>query len=129
MKYRFKKETGIDTVLYDCKVVKGLSLAQSKVYPHQVKALIGAGNDEGCHHKISDGAIGRKPADAFFMSNAHGFLIILFQKDDNDRRFFGLFDMKNWDKKSITPDRCYALFRLDSLNKIPVCIKPPSLQS
>ena len=123
MKYRFTTETGIENVLYDCKVVDGLSLAQSKVYPHQVQALSNAGNDTGCHYKIPDVGRAKKPSDGFLIRNAYGCLIILYNRKEPTKKFFGIFDMKNWDKKSITPDRCYALFKFRSKNEIPLKIK------
>jgi len=120
--YRFELETGIDDgkLAYDLKVVKGLSLAQSKVYPHQVQNLTNAGCKKGVHYKIPDVGMAKKVFDGFMIRDGHGCLIILYNKDDKHKRFFGIFDMKNWDKKSITPDRCYALFKFKSVKEIPL---------
>lgn len=106
-------------IAYDLKVVSGLSLAPSKVYPHQVANLIMAGDDRGCHGKIADAGPAQKPFDGFLIRNGYGFLGILYKKDTPDERFFGLFDMQNWDGKSITPERCDVIFSFTSFSCIP----------
>lgn len=119
MLYRYHVDMGYNISLYDCKVVDKESLAPSKVKEHQVRALTNGRGDVGLSYKIPDVGVMQKPCDGFMVRNVPSWLVILFNRSEKDKRFFCLYDMKNWDGTSVTPNKCTACFTFYSDKKIP----------
>lgn len=84
------KRTGLPTGLYELKLARGNSLPWSSVEGHQITALYKA-KHETLVHKISDSALGYKPADTVIYTKSNSYVVVAF------------FDKKH------TPDCCYII--------------------
>lgn len=108
--------------VYEIKVCPGRTMGRSQIKDHQIRNLTEASTDRGLSYKIADVGIAQKPFDGFYVKNFKSWLVILFNKDKNDDRFFCLFNMKNWNDKSVTPEMCDECYAFISDKKIPTKI-------
>lgn len=77
MQSAFSRSNTIPGV-FELKLVKGKSLAYSKIEPHQIKSLLAATTEKGCAHKLSDMSMEKKPFDSFRISNYPAYIVVLY---------------------------------------------------
>ncbi len=96
----------IGTAVFELKLVKGPSMAFSRVEDHQIEALYHASRDFVVY-KIPDDTIGQKPFDCFRIERADAYVVIKFLERGN-KEFFMITiedfvnEINTSHKKSIT---------------------------